>query len=578
MARSPLRLLAASVLVVASGIASDAAAAAVAPSPSASFQSVLSNVGSTTFASVSCPIVDVCTAVGGSATDQASIYHTTNGGLTWQRQSGPLVTQALSLVSCPTTSYCMAAGNGNLSAVLISTTDGGVTWSAISQGQLPEVFADNGISGLSCASATTCFITSSSTLARSTNGGGTWTTHAEPRMSASSGLSCPSATTCFIVGEATKEGLFAIDRSVAGGAKVAMVLSDETTIFGSDADISCPTTRSCMIVGIAVNGRDALVTSTGGATWAYRDMAPMSDGVYAVGCVTPARCVAFTGRANTQGQLDAATTVDGGITWSARAFAHTDGASPITGAAGCATASCVAVGFGTLRNTIYEQVGANARWRHTVLASGDSVLDTVACSGADTCVAAGPDSYLLRSADGGSTWMLATTPPPSGFAPDSLVCPTPMVCIMTGLFGRDPGAIAAMCRSSDGGATWQSVSETWEGGAGGSGTSSLQCTSSSNCVFASSAGAVFESTDTGQTWLATGLVWPGGNVSCYTSSECFAVGGSEVNYGPGGGWVQYTTDGDQAWSIDPGTYGTWPSGIACASATDCLLAGDGNAN
>jgi hypothetical protein len=141
---------------------------------------------------VSCPTTSDCIAAGEG--NGAVILATTDGGATWTAESYPsgygLSSGYLLGVSCPTRSDCLAVGQSAAStAVAIRTTDGGSTWSAET---LPSGLGGADLFSVSCTSATSCVavgpdndITTAdgnqtAVVVETSNGGSTWSLSSLP--------------------------------------------------------------------------------------------------------------------------------------------------------------------------------------------------------------------------------------------------------------------------------------------------------------------------------------------------------------------------------------------------------------
>lgn len=162
---------------------------------------------------VACPSPSECIAVGfaGSPpTYLGTILKTTNGGTSWQAEvhaSGP----ALTGVSCPTTSRCLALGDspGHPGAILL-TVNGGSSWRS---SPFPQPSSD--LYSVSCGSSKHCvavgvdgtYPSFRGVVDETTNGGSSWNPGSRPRrVSTLNGVSC-LRTTCVAVGFAGTPGI-----------------------------------------------------------------------------------------------------------------------------------------------------------------------------------------------------------------------------------------------------------------------------------------------------------------------------------------------------------------------------------
>ncbi|HEY1830796.1 MAG TPA: hypothetical protein VGG38_11170 [Acidimicrobiales bacterium] len=152
---------------------------------------------------VVCPTSSDCISVG------TSLLVSSDGGSTWATASVPGGTQALTSVSCMSTTTCVAVGANPFGqyeptdpAIAVMTTDDGHTWSKVT---LPSSTAS--VDRISCGTGTCVAGGSSPTtggnalLLQSTNGS-SWTgvSNASSGLSELAGLSCPATGQCAVVG------------------------------------------------------------------------------------------------------------------------------------------------------------------------------------------------------------------------------------------------------------------------------------------------------------------------------------------------------------------------------------------
>jgi hypothetical protein len=153
---------------------------------------------------ISCTSALVCVAGGGlnESDGLAQVISTTDGGETWTRSTDPMlagVQQVFSL-SCvngagglPT---CFAAADSLAGAgpLVINSADGGATWDGM------ETYDDTGwMYSISCADASHCWATGGGTtvgLAGTADGGNSWTVATSDTSNEEGGVSCASVTFC----------------------------------------------------------------------------------------------------------------------------------------------------------------------------------------------------------------------------------------------------------------------------------------------------------------------------------------------------------------------------------------------
>jgi photosystem II stability/assembly factor-like uncharacterized protein len=371
----------------------------------------------------------------------------------WQQNlNGPAHAGVL---TCPSDTTCYLETDGTASASgppdmdgVLVTADGGTSWSVLA---LPQYVAFT--AALTCSGALTCsapaFVDDQPAIVSTVNGGDAWQVVPLPTgMDPIGWLSCTSATSC--------DGLTA-------------PLTPANSGFGLNLEFG--NTSGGEINGIASLPDEVFVSTTnGGATWSSAPL-PTRDAVSTLSCPN--------------------------------------------------TTDCVIYGM-----TIPLEIGNN------------------------------PDFFVLRTSDGGATWTTGTLPPDFGGRFDSIDCATASSCTLVGetvAASDEPvfqptGAVAV---SVDGGATWQSASVDVPGGQ----FSDLSCPSASTCWIAGSEAVplvigtvhnydqsvLLGTTDGGATWQTVTFSVPAdapnfddqsyltlGSVSCGSTSSCMAIGATAL--------------------------------------------------
>ncbi len=249
---------------------------------------------------IACTDVSHCVAVG----DAGTALHSTDGGRRWSRgRTG--VDVPLSGVACPARDRCVAVGDGN---TVLTSRDGGRHWHRVDAG---IGVAD----GVACSSATVCaVVTANATETIETINGRTWAAGTVPfsplaALSPLEAVSC-AAPTCVAVGS---KGLVA--RSVDGGATWSAGQAPTTVDLEA---VSCTSSTRCLAAG----AEGAVLTSVdGGATWSASAL-PNGEMILGLACPTPSACTAV----GSGGTIT--TTADGGAHWTVRAGAPAP-ASPL---------------------------------------------------------------------------------------------------------------------------------------------------------------------------------------------------------------------------------------------------------
>jgi large repetitive protein len=237
---------------------------------------------------VSCATTSACWAGGYSATGTPDVAASTDGGKTWTDKTPagwPSQWQILSM-DCLSATNCWMSGDNfvplvGLPPMVAETADGGATWTIFPN--LPTItpYDPNGsyqLSAISCTSALDCVAAGgldySDGLAQvisTTDGGATWTLSTDPTLQGLQeifSLSClPGADglpDCTAAGDALEAAGPVVISSADGGATwTGMETYDNTGWMNS---VSCADSSHCWAAGGGTN--IALVgTSNGGTSW-----------------------------------------------------------------------------------------------------------------------------------------------------------------------------------------------------------------------------------------------------------------------------------------------------------------------
>jgi hypothetical protein len=524
---------------------------------------------------VSCGTAQTCVAV---SYDDPAIDLTSDGGTTWSGSLGPAGDQFQG-VSCPGPNDCFAAGlmqtDSGLVGVIAATTDGGVTWTSQS---LPSGVA--ALSGISCPSSTTCIavgesIGSTPVLLGTVNGGGTWSTQSIPTgIIDLTDASCSSVSDCVAVGDA------AIIATTNGG----MSWVAEIPPTGSQAleSVSCAlTTIFCVAVGFLTNGTQPGVidvSTNNGASWTSEPLPPAAAGtVVGVSCPTATTCFAVGYNVPNQ-QHTFIGTINGGVSW----FVQTTPGDPqYLTSISCSSAShCVGVGqaaenSGPTLNGGFITTTSNGggTWTIVPTPSGVGVLKGEACPSTSVCYSAGgvveQGGALTETVNAGASWTVVSLPSYVE-ALDGISCPSPLDCVAVGadVVNQNPLVI----ETTDGGNSWSDqelISDNIITLAG------VSCPTSLDCVVATEFPAGIETTtDGGSTWVSQTI--PTGeneleDVSCASTTFCVATGVTNS-----GAQSLTSTDGGIDWAVMAMPAGvTNLEGVSCAAAAICTAVGYG---
>ena len=122
--------------------------------------------------SLSCSDASGCVVMLRPGGVRVALLVSKNGGRSWSEMAPPRLPagEAVTSVSCPTSSYCWASGDiwppkyGYLGGLIASTTNGGATWQTnqLPPSMIATVDGGVGIGAVSCATSKVCFALGSS--------------------------------------------------------------------------------------------------------------------------------------------------------------------------------------------------------------------------------------------------------------------------------------------------------------------------------------------------------------------------------------------------------------------------------
>ena len=278
---------------------------------------------------------DSANIVNGSFIGQAAMV-STDAGKSWRGYATLPSTLTLTALSCVSATVCWASGTDfNGEPGVAETTDAGHTWTNMSLASWGT--ATWWPNSIECVSSATCWLMGQDephglvtpALLETTNGGATWTqlsnlptvTSADPNGTYQlNGMSCVTALSCVAVGGLNYgDGKSVAITTTDGGSSWALsadpTLADSNELFS----VSClPTTSGavhCAAAADALEGAGpvTLVSKDGGATWGRRQIFDDTGWLNSISCGTLRHCWA-AGAGTSVGLLG---TQDGGTSWSA---------------------------------------------------------------------------------------------------------------------------------------------------------------------------------------------------------------------------------------------------------------------
>ena len=278
---------------------------------------------------INCPSSTTCLAGGMGGSTRAALLRSGNGGVTWHRVALPpglglrrLHAGAIITITCPSSTTCLLAGLSPKGAVLLRSTDTGSSWDSVA---LPPGLAHDSsglgaIYTITCPSSTTCLAggqgTNGPVLLRSTDTGISWDSVALPpgpelprhNLDAIRTINCPSSTTCLAGGLGPKGAVLL--RSTNGGTSWHSVAlpsnlglhAHTRSVFGAIGTIACPSSTTCLAGGQGAKGAVLLRSTNGGTSWDSVTLPPglehNSSGlgiIYTIACPSSTTCLAGGG-------------------------------------------------------------------------------------------------------------------------------------------------------------------------------------------------------------------------------------------------------------------------------------------
>jgi len=490
--------------------------------------------------SVICVASSTCFAVGRGGTIM------TNASGSWTGV-GSGTTRDLWGISCPNISRCyVAEGDGEI----LVTSDGGHTWSSPTtpfSTNLPPAplfgVTCPGLDDLTCQAVGGPAKRSLYT----TDGGTTWNYQSDYLTYDKVTLlnvTCPATTICYAVGTdnplAVTRGV--IRQSTDGGRHWT---SGPSTTVGVQAlyGVSCPAAMTCYATG---DGGTLLSTSDGGQAWTPQSVTPpTSANLRTVTCPSAVRCYAV-GFSNT---------ILIGVPATAPSPTPSATANPVTTPTPTVTLTSVATATPTPSATATMTATPSATATASPLptsttepltwniqTSGTTAdLTSVACSSATACYTVGAAGALLRSTDGGVTWMPGATVPTARRL-NGAACSHLGVCYAVGDGGTLLGSLD--------GANWTAI----EAQTDGQDLTSVTCSPSGKwCFAATRSGKVLVGDLAQHTWTLKSTPFfssanptvPFYGIACVSDVTCYAVGGPAAQ-------LLYTHDRGDTWHAQDG--------------------------
>lgn len=491
-----------------------------AASASISWKSGTLPAGTFNFGDVACLSSSKCIAVGGSSSN-AVVLQTDNSGATWTLQANLTGSfEGLSLVACPSTDECLAAGPDGWYET--TNESGTPTWSNESGPANFDVFQ------LSCPSTSDCYVGYGSDVFSTndaTSLSATWNEEALPvsaNVNIVYGIDCPSTAVCVAVGSTNgtpNVGFVVTTSNASSGASANWRNQQLPTTVGEVAGIACPSPTVCEAVGYASEtGPVKILRSTnGGTSWVEQTNHPTPPGEQALNAVAcPSTTVCFAvGRA--AGVPIIFNTSNAGSSWKSEVVPSSVTAGDLLSITCASASACEASGASSSNGLLLTTTNGGAGpsgWVVRTLPANTGPIESVSCESAKDCVAVGMEALesageVLYTTNAGESWsngsLPKTTVPIAALL--GLACTSTTVCEAVGFEGLDAFAGTAVAiRTSDGGKVW-SKPESLPSGI--TGLVAVSCPSSAVCDAIGNGGdsgsMAIVTTDSGAKWARQGL-------------------------------------------------------------------------
>ncbi|MDQ6847995.1 MAG: glycoside hydrolase [Candidatus Dormibacteraeota bacterium] len=350
---------------------------------------------------------------------------------------------------------------------------------------LPPLF------GVACPSATTCFAVggvSNATVVSTSDGGRTWTTVTVVGLDELDSVSCFSATHCVATGVAVSAGAVAVTRDGHTWMAVAAVPAGPPLV-----SVSCVAGSHCLALGTSYSASaqrftsSAVVSTDGGATWSAT-AAPTNQGTSTllnrVQCATAQRCFVVGGGmwvsndfgASWQDASPPNGCPPGGQGFCLPAYSDLAGLAFMDASHGVVVGGeqCGGQGVTQCASAYFSTSDAGVSWRMWPAPNGRqyAFLKDVSCSG-DPCLV-GSDTFtsssILQTSDGTSLASVGST---TGTV-NTIVCASGGPCVAVGKNGGagilQVSAVGINPRASGGTAVSHPVTTPAASGGGGNGS------------------------------------------------------------------------------------------------------------
>ena len=512
--------------------------------------------------SISCPSTDFCVA-----TDDGQISYSTNAftsSPTWSEPTVP--TEYVTEIVCLSSSLCLG-------------TDGELAWTTDPTAAAPDWHAvgiDGYANSLSCPTAHFCAVGDADgnvwTTTDPTGDGSAWSAvHLDDGLpgdysSREMQVSCASASSCVAIGS-LGHAFASVDPGASSPTWTGPhAIDDVARSTGDDLNLtlSCPSTGLC----VALEDNGTVHTTTDATspdqTWSTSSLLG-STPLASLTCPSTTLCVAADNDGNTRTTTDPA----GGIgSWTPTQSINLGQSSydPVSSSSCPTTNLCVAIAGGDVDTSTAP---AQNTWS-TGTIDPTATLTAVSCADAQLCVATDSSGYVFWSQDptqGAASWVRSAHSADTTAQISGLSCPTDQLCVAVDTRGN----VLTSTRPVRGG--WPIVPIDVGYPSNSPGFAAISCTATF-CVAGERGGYMFTTNDPaggGTTWShGSRIAWHISSVSCLPSRLCVATGLAETatTLNPAGGasaWMDHWNSSD---TTDP-----QPVAVSCAATNLCVGVG-----
>lgn len=302
----------------------------------------------------------------------------------------------------------------------------------------PATIDGRALTAISCPSESLCVAVDQggTALAASnpTSPGAAWTQAALPGAQEPSSVSCPSSGLCVAVDRHGRA--FATNHPLGGGWSGVSI--DGSALTG----VSCATESLCVAVDSAGNVLASTNPASPAPTWSAASVDP-GNALQAVSC-SPSECVAVDAGG---GVVASANPAGGPGSWRRRSI---DTTPSLTGVS-CASLGCLAVDAAGNALASADPAAAAPTWSSTGI-DGRGALTAASCASSGLCVAVGSHGEAIASDDPASavpSWLESSADP--GAALTGISCLSSGFCVAVDASGRSivarvppPGIAAAV--------------------------------------------------------------------------------------------------------------------------------------